>query len=134
VASASAVRVVLGVLVPLHEEDPHGVDLGLLFDRYLFRDRNDFGVCRALGHHGRQVDRLLMVRDHVRHEREVVGVEAGGLTGDDGLVGLWVVVVAFGTATRGQDQRGDECDEDGDDTTDAGGHDTTVPHTPPGYE
>ena len=74
-----------------------------------------------------------MVRDHVRHECEVVGVEAGGLTGDDGLVGLCMVVVALGTATRGQDQRGKESDEGGDDTSEAGGHDPTVPHTPLGY-
>ena len=50
-----------------------------------------------------------------------------------GLVGVCMVVVALGTATRGEDQRGKETDEGGDDTSEAGGHDPTVPHTPLGY-
>ena len=84
----------------------------------------------------RQLDGLLVVRNHVGGERDVVGVEAGGLPGDDGLVGVLVVGVAVGrrAGTRGQEQRGHEGGHDGGDASDARRHDPTVPDTPPGYE
>ena len=81
-------RVVLGIFVPLHEEHLHDVDLGLLRGRDLAGQRDEVGVGGVIGNHADSSIGLFVVRNHVGGERDIVGVEAGGLPGDDGSVAV----------------------------------------------
>ena len=135
VAVDGVAGIAVGVLFPLDQEHLHGLDLGSLGGGDLLGQFDDLGIGGPVRNQCRHFDGLLVVRNHVGGERDVIGVESGGLRGHRGLLGVFEfgVAVGSGAVTGGQEQGGGQSGQDCGDASDDGRHDTTLPDTPPGY-